>query len=46
MFNGKYEKVSSENHEEFLTAIKASDAWKKLSIEAKSTIEVISMRIV
>ena len=43
MFDGTYEKVSSENHEEFLTAIKATDAWKKVSVGAKSTIEVVRL---
>jgi hypothetical protein len=40
MFSGKYERVSSENLEEFLTLIKVPEAWKKMSMTAKTTMEV------
>ena len=42
MFNGKFERISSENLDAFMTSVKACDAWKKSAADAKSTMEVNS----
>ena len=37
---GKYERVSCENFDEFLTAMEVNDVWKKAAINSTPIMEV------
>ena len=41
--NGKYERVSCDNLDEFLTAMEVNDVWKKAAISATPIMEVTTM---
>ena len=39
-FAGKYERVSHENFDEFLTAVEVNDVWKKQALNSTPVMEV------
>ena len=39
-FAGKYERVSHENFDEFLTAVEVNDVWKKQALNSTPIMEV------
>jgi hypothetical protein len=39
-FVGKFERVSHENYDEFLTAVDVNDVWKKAALSSTPIMEV------
>ena len=39
-FNGKYERISTKNMEQFLTAMEANEVMKKFAIDSSPIMEV------
>ncbi len=44
-FVGKFERVSHENYEEFLTAVDVNDVWKKAALSSTPIMEVNMIRL-
>ena len=41
-FTGKFERVSHENFDEFLTAVDVNEVWKKQAINSTPIMEVLA----